>query len=157
MRGAQAYRLTGDAYAVHPGDKAWISEMYGYAFGAANNNVWHKWDGFSMLYPGYEPRGASGAGERRTQARSPASVSLSPHPRPGGGSPPTHPLTLAPVCTAPMLCVLTRTRTRLTEESPPPSHQQATPQSDVLPPFPLANPCPAGPPLPPTPQTASPS
>jgi hypothetical protein len=54
----QAYRLSGDVYAIHPGDRPWISEMYGYAFGAANHNVWHKWDTFSMIYPGYEPRGA---------------------------------------------------------------------------------------------------
>ncbi|KAG2439207.1 hypothetical protein HXX76_004570 [Chlamydomonas incerta] len=52
----QAYRLSGDVYAIHPGDRPWISEMYGYAFGAANHNVWHKWDTFSMIYPGYEPR-----------------------------------------------------------------------------------------------------
>ena len=53
----QAYRLSGDVYAIHPGDQPWISEMYGYAFGAANHNVWHKWDTFSMIYPGYEPHG----------------------------------------------------------------------------------------------------
>ncbi|GIL46677.1 hypothetical protein Vafri_3606 [Volvox africanus] len=52
----QAYRLSGDVYAVNPGDRPWISEMYGYAFGAANHDVWHKWDTFSMIYPGYEPR-----------------------------------------------------------------------------------------------------
>ncbi|EFJ40854.1 hypothetical protein VOLCADRAFT_121680 [Volvox carteri f. nagariensis] len=55
-RADQAYRLSGDVYAVNPGDRPWISEMYGYAFGAANHNVWHKWDTFSMIYPGYEPR-----------------------------------------------------------------------------------------------------
>ncbi|KXZ52846.1 hypothetical protein GPECTOR_8g229 [Gonium pectorale] len=52
----QAYRLSGDVYAIHPGDRPWISEMYGYAFGAANHDVWHKWDTFSMIYPGYDPR-----------------------------------------------------------------------------------------------------
>ena len=29
--------------------------MYGYAYGAAKADVWHKWDTFSMIYPGYEP------------------------------------------------------------------------------------------------------
>ena len=53
----QAYRLSGDVYAIHPGDRPWISEMYGYAFAAAKANVWHKWDTFSMIYPEYEPRG----------------------------------------------------------------------------------------------------
>ncbi|GFH05540.1 ShKT domain-containing protein, partial [Haematococcus lacustris] len=52
----QAYRLSGDVYAIHPGDKPWISEMYGYAFGAAKADVWHDWDGDSMIYPQYEPR-----------------------------------------------------------------------------------------------------
>jgi hypothetical protein len=55
----QAYKYSGDVYAVHPGDKPWISEMYGYAFGASKADLWHKWDTFSMIYPGYEPRGAS--------------------------------------------------------------------------------------------------
>lgn len=50
--------MSGDVYAIHPGDKPWISEMYGYAFAAARANVWHKWDTFSMIYPEYEPRGA---------------------------------------------------------------------------------------------------
>ena len=38
-------------YAIHPGDKPWISEMYGYSFGASTANVWHKWDTTSMIYP----------------------------------------------------------------------------------------------------------
>jgi len=53
----EAYRLSGDVYAIHPGDKPWISEMYGYAFGAAKSNVWHHWDSTSMIYPQYEPHG----------------------------------------------------------------------------------------------------
>lgn len=53
----EAWRLSGDVYATHPGDKPWISEMYGYAFGAAKAGVWHRWDTTSMIYPAYEPRG----------------------------------------------------------------------------------------------------
>ncbi|MEW5312642.1 MAG: hypothetical protein WDW38_004261 [Sanguina aurantia] len=52
----QAYRLSGDVYAITPGAQPWISEMYGYAFAAAKANVWHKWDISSMIYPEYEPR-----------------------------------------------------------------------------------------------------
>lgn len=29
--------------------------MYGYSFGAAKADVWHKWDDRAMLYPGYVP------------------------------------------------------------------------------------------------------
>lgn len=53
----QAWRLTGDVYSKKPGDKPWISEMYGYSFGAAKAGVWHKYDEESMLYPGYLPSG----------------------------------------------------------------------------------------------------
>lgn len=53
----QAWHLSGDVYATHPGDKPWISEMYGYSFGAAKADVWHKWDATSMLYPSYVPAG----------------------------------------------------------------------------------------------------
>ena len=56
-RPAQAWRLTGDVYSKKPGDKPWISEMYGYSFGAAKAGVWHKYDEESMLYPGYMPSG----------------------------------------------------------------------------------------------------
>eukprot|EP00195_Chlamydomonas_chlamydogama_P017790 CAMPEP_0202892052 /NCGR_PEP_ID=MMETSP1392-20130828/1901_1 /ASSEMBLY_ACC=CAM_ASM_000868 /TAXON_ID=225041 /ORGANISM="Chlamydomonas chlamydogama, Strain SAG 11-48b" /LENGTH=613 /DNA_ID=CAMNT_0049575927 /DNA_START=352 /DNA_END=2193 /DNA_ORIENTATION=- len=52
-----AYKYSGDVYAIHPGDKPWISEMYGYAYGAAKADVWHKWDTYSMIYPEYEPHG----------------------------------------------------------------------------------------------------
>eukprot|EP00775_Hariotina_reticulata_P010387 gene10387-10545_t len=52
-----AWRLTGDVYSTKPGDKPWISEMYGYSFGAAKRNVWHHYDEESMLYPGYMPIG----------------------------------------------------------------------------------------------------
>ncbi len=30
---------------------------YGYSFGAAKADVWHKWDEYSMIYPGYVPSG----------------------------------------------------------------------------------------------------
>jgi len=53
----QAWRFAGDSYATKPGDKPWISEMYGYSFGAAKAGVWHVADDSSMIYPGYEPRG----------------------------------------------------------------------------------------------------
>ena len=53
-----AYKYSGDVYAIHPGDKPWISEMYGYAFGASKADLWHKWDTFSMTYPGlHNPTG----------------------------------------------------------------------------------------------------
>eukprot|EP01026_Neomeris_dumetosa_P046542 TRINITY_DN39642_c1_g1_i4.p1 TRINITY_DN39642_c1_g1~~TRINITY_DN39642_c1_g1_i4.p1 ORF type:complete len:400 (-),score=44.28 TRINITY_DN39642_c1_g1_i4:273-1445(-) len=42
-------------YSPRPGDKPWISEMYGYVFAAANNDIWHKPDRTSMLYPEYQP------------------------------------------------------------------------------------------------------
>ena len=51
--GLQAWNLTGDSYSVNPGDKPWISEMYGYSFGCAMADVWHKVDYSAMLYPGY--------------------------------------------------------------------------------------------------------
>ncbi|GFR43751.1 hypothetical protein Agub_g4863 [Astrephomene gubernaculifera] len=50
----EAWRLSGDQY-VEKGGKPWISEMYGYAFGAAKANVWHKWDKRTMMYPTYRP------------------------------------------------------------------------------------------------------
>jgi len=59
MRTAQAWQLSGDAYATHPGDKPWISEMYGYSFGAAKADVWHKYHTTAMIYPGYLPIGAA--------------------------------------------------------------------------------------------------
>ncbi|KAI4375362.1 hypothetical protein MLD38_013242 [Melastoma candidum] len=43
--------LTGDIYG-----KGWISEMYGYAFGAAEVGLRHKINDNLMLYPGYTPR-----------------------------------------------------------------------------------------------------
>ncbi|GAB4816143.1 hypothetical protein N2152v2_003189 [Parachlorella kessleri] len=49
-----AWELSGDAYSTHPGDKPWISEMYGYSFGAAKADVWHTCHHTAMLYPGYE-------------------------------------------------------------------------------------------------------
>jgi len=54
----QAWNLTGDVFSTHPGDKPWISEMYGYSFGAAKANVWHKYHTTAMIYPGYQPVGA---------------------------------------------------------------------------------------------------
>ncbi len=54
---AQAWNLTGDAFTHNPGDKPWISEMYGYSFGTASANVWHHVDYEAMLYPGYTTYG----------------------------------------------------------------------------------------------------
>eukprot|EP00884_Botryococcus_braunii_P008933 jgi/Botrbrau1/18040/Bobra.0062s0028.1 len=48
-----AWNLTGDQYSIHEHDRPWISEMYGYSFGAAVADVWHKVDYSAMLYPGY--------------------------------------------------------------------------------------------------------
>ncbi|BDA42986.1 Peptidyl serine alpha-galactosyltransferase [Coccomyxa sp. Obi] len=48
-----AWNLTGDAFTHNPGDKPWISEMYGYSFGTASADVWHHVDYEAMLYPGY--------------------------------------------------------------------------------------------------------
>eukprot|EP00271_Cylindrocystis_brebissonii_P016813 TRINITY_DN4139_c0_g1_i1.p1 TRINITY_DN4139_c0_g1~~TRINITY_DN4139_c0_g1_i1.p1 ORF type:complete len:399 (+),score=34.71 TRINITY_DN4139_c0_g1_i1:281-1477(+) len=42
--------ITGDIYGM-----GWISEMYGYSFGAADCELRHKIDNYLMLYPGYEP------------------------------------------------------------------------------------------------------
>ena len=56
----QAWNLTGDAFTPNPGDKPWISEMYGYSFGCSSNNVWHRTDESAMLYPGYMPYGTDG-------------------------------------------------------------------------------------------------
>jgi hypothetical protein len=52
-----AWKYAGDSYATKAGDKPWISEMYGYSFGAAKANVSHIWDEDSMMYPGYVPNG----------------------------------------------------------------------------------------------------
>ncbi|KAL4524683.1 hypothetical protein Ndes2526A_g06797 [Nannochloris sp. 'desiccata'] len=49
-----AWELTGDAYSTHPGDKPWISEMYGYSYACAKSNVWHICHHSAMLYPGYD-------------------------------------------------------------------------------------------------------
>ncbi len=49
-----AWELTGDAYSIHPGDKPWISEMYGYSYACAKANVWHICHHSAMLYPGYD-------------------------------------------------------------------------------------------------------
>ncbi|XP_041006427.1 peptidyl serine alpha-galactosyltransferase [Juglans microcarpa x Juglans regia] len=43
--------LTGDIYG-----KGWISEMYGYSFGAAEVGLQHKVNDNLMIYPGYIPR-----------------------------------------------------------------------------------------------------
>jgi len=50
-----AWNLTGDVFATHPGDRPWISEMYGYSFAAAKADVWHKSHLTAMIYPGYKP------------------------------------------------------------------------------------------------------
>lgn len=46
-----ATNITGDIYG-----KGWISEMYGYSFGAAEIGLRHKINDNLMLYPGYVPR-----------------------------------------------------------------------------------------------------
>ncbi|CAD7695974.1 unnamed protein product [Ostreobium quekettii] len=47
-----AWNLTGDSY-VEPGDRPWISEMYGYAYAAAHVGVWHKLNPGVQAYPSY--------------------------------------------------------------------------------------------------------
>ncbi|KMT17462.1 hypothetical protein BVRB_2g038000 [Beta vulgaris subsp. vulgaris] len=46
-----ATNITGDIYQA-----GWISEMYGYSFGAAELNLRHRIDGSIMMYPGYAPK-----------------------------------------------------------------------------------------------------
>ncbi|KAF3444514.1 hypothetical protein FNV43_RR14206 [Rhamnella rubrinervis] len=46
-----ATNYTGDIY-----EKGWISEMYGYSFGAAEVGLRHKINNNLMIYPGYVPR-----------------------------------------------------------------------------------------------------
>ncbi|KAI8477380.1 MAG: hypothetical protein J3K34DRAFT_398046 [Monoraphidium minutum] len=53
----EAWHLSGDFYSKKAGEKPWISEMYGYVFGAASLNISHVWDETSMIYPGYTPTG----------------------------------------------------------------------------------------------------
>lgn len=53
----QAWNTTGDSYSIHPGDKPWISEMYGYSYGCSTADVWHKVDFSAMLYPAYYSAG----------------------------------------------------------------------------------------------------
>lgn len=48
-----AWELSGDQYSIHPGDKPWISEMYGYSYGASKAGVWHRVSTSAMLYPAY--------------------------------------------------------------------------------------------------------
>ncbi|KAM2051520.1 hypothetical protein PS1_033079 [Malus domestica] len=43
--------ITGDIYG-----KGWISEMYGYSFGAAEVGLQHKINNNLMIYPGYTPQ-----------------------------------------------------------------------------------------------------
>ncbi|CAI5512516.1 unnamed protein product [Closterium sp. Naga37s-1] len=45
-----ARNITGDVYS-----SGWISEMYGYSFGAADAELHHQVDQTTMLYPGYTP------------------------------------------------------------------------------------------------------
>ena len=49
-----AWTLSGDAYTKSPGDKPWISEMYGYSYACAKSDVWHLTHRSAMLYPGYD-------------------------------------------------------------------------------------------------------
>jgi hypothetical protein len=60
-RAPQAWHLSGDFYSKKKGDKPWISEMYGYVFGAAKLGIRHRWDEQSMIYPGYRPTGGGRA------------------------------------------------------------------------------------------------
>ncbi len=54
MLAAQAWNLTGDEFTKHPGERSWMSEMYGYSYGAAIAGVWHrKMDYTNSLLPGY--------------------------------------------------------------------------------------------------------
>ena len=57
--GLQAWNLTGDAFTKGPGDKPWISEMYGYSYGTAAADVWHKVIQSAHMYPGYFTTGTS--------------------------------------------------------------------------------------------------
>ncbi len=100
----EAWHLSGDSYSTHPGDKPWISEMYGYAFGASTADVWHKWDQTSMLYPGYTPNGAPGPAAPACRA---ALQRLLPAAGPGCARPcpPRPPDAPAPVpCAPPRPC-----------------------------------------------------
>ena len=46
--------MTGDEFVRRPGERSWMSEMYGYAYGAAAAGVWHrKMDYTHSLLPGY--------------------------------------------------------------------------------------------------------
>ena len=57
VRPLQAWELSGDAYSKNPGDKPWISEMYGYSYACAKADVWHVCHHSAMLYPGYDALG----------------------------------------------------------------------------------------------------
>ena len=48
----QAWTLSGDSYTPNPGDKPWISEMYGFSYGCAKADIWHEFMDGSMIYPG---------------------------------------------------------------------------------------------------------
>ena len=45
----------GDVYVTEAHPLPWLSEMYGYVYGAALANVSHKTNNEVMLYPGYDP------------------------------------------------------------------------------------------------------
>jgi peptidyl serine alpha-galactosyltransferase len=49
----QAWKDSGDK--APPGQPVWISEMYGYSFGAARAGVWHHGAHDFMVYPSYPP------------------------------------------------------------------------------------------------------
>eukprot|EP00775_Hariotina_reticulata_P011815 gene11815-11959_t len=51
----EAYKDSGDDAGSKPGDRIWIAEMYGYTFGAANLDIWHRWADDFMMYPTYTP------------------------------------------------------------------------------------------------------
>lgn len=57
----QAWKDAGDSGA-HEGQRVWIAEMYGYAYGAAKAGVWHSGFGKDFtLYPGELPAGGRAA------------------------------------------------------------------------------------------------
>jgi hypothetical protein len=49
----QAAFLVIDGAVSKPGERAWISEMYGFSFACAKADVWHRAHHSAMLYPGY--------------------------------------------------------------------------------------------------------
>ena len=55
--GREVWHKMGDAYVTEEHPRPWISEMYGYVFGAAHAGVDHAVNREMMLYPTYVPDG----------------------------------------------------------------------------------------------------